>query len=39
MAQMAPGVMFASFEAVELDTSAANAIATIDAATKEWKDD
>jgi hypothetical protein len=38
MAQMAPGAMFASFEAVELDTSAANVIAAIDAATKEWKD-
>jgi hypothetical protein len=38
MAQMAPGAIFASFEAVELDTSAANAIAAIDAATKEWKD-
>jgi hypothetical protein len=37
MAQMAPGAMFASFEAVELDTSAANVIAAIDAATKEWK--
>jgi hypothetical protein len=38
MAQMAPAAMYASSEAVELDTSAANMIATIDAATKEWKD-
>jgi hypothetical protein len=39
MAQMAPGAIFASHDAVELDTSAANVIAAIDAATKEWKDD
>jgi hypothetical protein len=39
MAQMAPGAMFAGVEAVELDTSAANVIAAIDAATKEWKDE
>ncbi len=39
MAQMAPGAMFATFEAVELDTSAANTIAAINAATKEWKED
>jgi hypothetical protein len=38
MAQMAPGAMFASHEAVELDTSATNVIAAIDAATKEWRD-
>jgi hypothetical protein len=39
MAQMAPGAMYASFEAVELDTSAANAIGAIDAATKQWRDE
>jgi hypothetical protein len=39
MAQMAPGAMFASFDAVELDTSAANTIAAIDAATKKWQDE
>jgi hypothetical protein len=38
MALMAPGSMFASFEAVQLETSAANVIAAIDAATKEWND-
>jgi hypothetical protein len=37
MAQMAPGVMFANDEAVQLETSAANVIAIIDAATKEWQ--
>lgn len=36
MAQMAPGAMFASSDAVELDQSAANVIAAIDAATKEY---
>jgi hypothetical protein len=39
MAQMAPGAMFATFEAVELETSATNVIAAIDAATKQWKDE
>jgi hypothetical protein len=38
MALMAPGAMYATSEAVGLDTSAANAIAAIDAAMKEWKD-
>jgi hypothetical protein len=38
MALMAPGSMFASFDAVQLETSAANVIAAIDAATKEWND-
>lgn len=38
MAQMAPGAMYATSEAVGLDTSAANAIAAIEAATKEWKE-
>lgn len=36
MAQMAPGAMFAGSETVELDQSAANVIAAIDAATKEY---
>lgn len=36
MAQMAPGAMFASSESVELDQSAANVIAAIDAATREY---
>ncbi len=36
MAQMAPGAMFAGSEAVELDQSAENVIAAIDAATKEY---
>jgi hypothetical protein len=38
MALMAPGSMFATFDAVQLETSAANVIAAIDAATKEWND-
>ncbi|MGC1780513.1 MAG: ATP-binding protein [Xanthobacteraceae bacterium] len=37
MAQMAPGAMFATFDAVELDTSAANVISAIEAATKKWR--
>jgi hypothetical protein len=37
MAQMAPGVMFAAFDSVELDTSAINVIAAIDAATRKWR--
>lgn len=36
MAQMAPHAMFASSETVELDQSAANVIAAIDAATKDY---
>jgi hypothetical protein len=36
MAQMAPGAIFASSEAVELDQSAENVVAAIDAATKEY---
>jgi Histidine kinase-, DNA gyrase B-, and HSP90-like ATPase len=39
MAQMAPGAMYATFDAVELDSSAANVVAAIDAATKKWKDE
>jgi len=39
MAQMAPGAMFASSETVELDQSAENVIATIDAATKDYQID
>lgn len=39
MAQMAPGAIFATTDAVELDTSAANVIAAIDAATKQWQDE
>jgi hypothetical protein len=37
MAQMAPGAMFATFDSVELDTSATNVIAAIEAATKKWR--
>ena len=36
MAQMAPGALFASTETVELDQSATNVLAAIDAATKEY---
>ena len=36
MAQMAPGAMFATTEAVELDQSAANVLAAIDGATRDY---
>lgn len=36
MAQMAPGSMYASSETVELDQSADNVIAEINAATKDY---
>lgn len=36
MAQMAPGAMFATSESVELDQSAENVIAAIDATTKDY---
>lgn len=39
MAQMAPGAMFAGSESVELDQSAGNVIAAIDAATKEYMEE
>ena len=39
LAQMAPGAIYATSDAVELDQSAANVIATIDAATKKWRDE
>jgi hypothetical protein len=39
MAQMAPGAMHAGSDTVELDQSAANVIAAIDAATKEYHDE
>jgi hypothetical protein len=39
MAQMAPGAMFAGAETVELDQSASNVIAAIDAATKDFSDE
>jgi hypothetical protein len=38
MAQMAPGAIFASSTAVELDQSAANVMAAIDAATREYEE-
>jgi hypothetical protein len=39
MAQMAPGAMFAGPESVELDQSAANVIAAINDATKDYQDE
>ena len=39
MAQMAPGAMYATIDAVELDTSAANVVSAIDAATRKWRDE
>jgi hypothetical protein len=36
---MAPGAMYATFEAVRLETSAEIVVAAIDAATKQWKDE
>lgn len=39
MTQMAPGALFATSETVELDQSAENVIAAIDAATKEYSSD
>ena len=39
MAQMAPGAMFATAESVELDQSAANVIAAVNDATKDYQDE
>ena len=39
MAQMAPGTIFTNSDSVELDQSAANVIAAIEAATKDYLDD
>ncbi|MGO8756152.1 MAG: ATP-binding protein [Gallionellaceae bacterium] len=37
LAQMAPGAIYSTSDAVELDQSAKNVIAAIDAATKKWE--